>query len=133
MQEYQEYLVQKYQDDKIIYRDPKTKKLHRIDGPAVEYANGDKFWYQNGKLHRVDGPAMELSNGTKEWYQNNQRHRVDGPSIEYANGSKYWHQNDQRHRLDGPAVEYKNGDKEYWIDGVKYSEEKFLNKIATQK
>jgi len=25
-------------------------KLHREDGPAVEYANGGKFWYLNGKL-----------------------------------------------------------------------------------
>jgi hypothetical protein len=41
---------------------------HRVDGPAVEYANGDKVWYQNGLIHRLDGPAIELSNGSKEWY-----------------------------------------------------------------
>ena len=24
--------------------------LHRVDGPAIEYANGDKSWYQHGTL-----------------------------------------------------------------------------------
>jgi len=43
-------------------------KLHRLDGPAIEYANGYKFWYQNDKLHRLDGPAVEYANGDKEWY-----------------------------------------------------------------
>ena len=35
-------------------------QLHRTDGPAVEYSNGDRVWYQNGFLHRIDGPAIEL-------------------------------------------------------------------------
>ncbi len=26
-----------------------NKKLHRLDGPAVEYNNGTKFWYYHGK------------------------------------------------------------------------------------
>ena len=29
---------------------------------------GDKEWYLNGKLHREDGPAVEYSGGYKEWY-----------------------------------------------------------------
>ena len=40
-------------------------KLHREDGPAVEFADGDKFWYLNGKLHREDGPAVEYADGDK--------------------------------------------------------------------
>jgi len=24
-------------------------KLHREDGPAIEYANGDKYWYLNSQ------------------------------------------------------------------------------------
>ena len=44
-------------------------KLHRKNGPAVIYKNGDKRWYnQNGKYH--DGPAIEWADGTKEWYLN---------------------------------------------------------------
>ena len=45
-------------------------ELHRVDGPAVEYANGDKQWWVNDKRHREDGPAVELANGTKEWWVN---------------------------------------------------------------
>jgi len=35
--------------------------------------SGDKFWSLNGKLHREDGPAIEYSNGDKVWYLNNNR------------------------------------------------------------
>ena len=44
-----------------------NNKLHRIDGPAIEYISGFKYWYQNGELHRVDGPAYEYFCGNK-WY-----------------------------------------------------------------
>jgi len=27
-----------------------------------------KRWYLKGKLHREDGPAIEWANGTKHWY-----------------------------------------------------------------
>ena len=52
--------------------------------------NGDKRWYLNGKLHRTDGPAIEYADDTKVWFLNNKRHRTDGPAIESAGGSKYW-------------------------------------------
>ncbi|MFA5024228.1 MAG: hypothetical protein WC523_04690 [Patescibacteria group bacterium] len=29
------------------------------------YDNGNKKWYLNNLLHRIDGPAVELANGTK--------------------------------------------------------------------
>jgi hypothetical protein len=54
------------------------------------YKDGDKRWYLNGKLHREDGPAVEWNDGTKFWYLNGERHREDGPAIECANGNKYW-------------------------------------------
>lgn len=40
---------------------------------------GTKQWYLNGKLHREDGPAIEYANGSKFWYLNARRHREDGP------------------------------------------------------
>jgi len=43
-------------------------KLHRLDGPAIEYRDGYKSWYKNGELHRLDGPAIEYANGYKVWY-----------------------------------------------------------------
>jgi len=92
---------------------------HREDGPAIEYANGDKFWYQHDILHRDDGPAIEWANGTKYWYQHGKCHRQDGPAIEYANGTKYWYQHGKLHRDDGPAIELFNGTKEWRINNTR--------------
>ena len=65
-------------------------QLHREDGPAVEYKNGDKSWHINGKFHREDGPAIEWANGDKAWFLNGEQHREDGPAVEYPIGDKYW-------------------------------------------
>jgi len=43
-------------------------QYHRLDGPAIEYADGTKKWYANGELHRLDGPAFECADGYEEWY-----------------------------------------------------------------
>jgi hypothetical protein len=101
-------------DDKHWYL---NGKLHRVDGPAIEYTGGAKYWYLNGKRHRVDGPACECANGTKEWWLNGKYHRVDGPAVEWANGTKEWWLNDIRHRADGPAVEWADGNKQWWLNG----------------
>ena len=45
-------------------------KLHRDDGPAIEWTDGSLWWHQNGELHRDDGPAMVNADGTKEWFLN---------------------------------------------------------------
>ena len=31
------------------FKDEARTILHRVDGPAVEYADGTKYWYMNGK------------------------------------------------------------------------------------
>ena len=65
--------------------------FHRLDGPAIEYANGDKSWYFEGKLHRLNGPAIEYANGDKSWYFEEKRHRIDGPAVEHADGCiEFW-------------------------------------------
>ena len=56
-------------------------------------ANGSKEWWLNNKLHRTNGPAIEWYDGSKEWWLNGKRHRIDGPAIEWGNGSKRWHLN----------------------------------------
>jgi hypothetical protein len=48
--------------------------LHRVDGPAVEYACGDKLWYLHDELHRVTGPAVEWADGTHAWWLNGIRY-----------------------------------------------------------
>jgi hypothetical protein len=98
---------------------------HRLDGPSVEYADGSKAWYVNGKRHRLDGPALEYANGYKAWWVDGKRHRLDGPAIELTNGCKAWYVDNKRHRLDGPAIEGVDGCKEWWVDGKHLSEEEF--------
>jgi len=87
--------------------------------PTMETnAFGDKRWrLPNGKLHREDGPAVEFSDGYKEWWINGLRHRADGPAIEHPNGAKEWWYNGCLHREDGPASEYADGSKQWWIEG----------------
>ena len=62
----------------------------------IEYqVQVDKYgtmWYQNGQRHRVDGPAVESADGYKSWFLNGQRHREDGPAVEWAS-SKAWYLN----------------------------------------
>ena len=44
-----------------------------IEYTVKVYTNGDKFWWLNGKLHREDGPAVEYADGGKSWYLNDKR------------------------------------------------------------
>jgi hypothetical protein len=44
-------------------------KITRIEYPSIiEWRN------ENGLLHREDGPAIEYLNGDKEWYLNGMEH-----------------------------------------------------------
>ena len=46
----------------------KNDNLHREDGPAIEYPNGEKYWFINGLSHREDGPTVEFADGRKSWH-----------------------------------------------------------------
>jgi len=85
------------------------------------------FWYKEGTkiLHREDGPAVEYADGSKYWWLNGERHREDGPAIEWADGSKYWWLNGKRHREDGPACEFANGTKSWYLNGEELTKEEF--------
>lgn len=63
--------------------------LHREDGPAL-IDKDQRRWYIHGKLHRVDGPTVEYINGKKEYWKHGKLHREDGPAITAANGVKVW-------------------------------------------
>jgi len=54
----------------------KSGKLHRLDGPAVEYDSGNKEWFKNEKLHRLDVPAIIYTNGYKEWWINGAKYKT---------------------------------------------------------
>ncbi|MDB4317795.1 hypothetical protein N9973_00700 [bacterium] len=133
--------------DKYFYLDKGMQNFHREDGPAIEYADGDKEWWVNGKrhredgpaieqedvkswyikgdLHRENGPAVEFHDGSKAWWVDGELHREDGPAIEYSDGTKAWYINGKRHREDGPAAEYEGGYKEWWVNGKELTEEEF--------
>ena len=95
------------------------------------YENGGKAWYQDNKRHRLDGPAVENADGDKYWYQEGQLHRLDGPTIEYTNGRKDWYHEGKRHRLDGPAIECADGSKMWYIDNKPITEEEFNQRNQT--
>ena len=93
----------------MVYRN-QFGQLHRVDGPALVYANGTQLWYLNDQLHRVDGPAVEYPDGMCSWLINGQLHRLDGPAIIRADGSQEWWVNGQR--LTGFEVWVLTGTKE---------------------
>ena len=46
---------------------------------------GDKRYYVNNVLHREDGPAVEYANGDKEWWLKNKYY---GSNNKFTN--KFW-------------------------------------------
>jgi len=57
------------ENDAVVWRNAEGQ-IHREGGPAMKWASGTEFWYQNGKPHRADGPAIEFPNGIKCWFLN---------------------------------------------------------------
>jgi len=64
------------------YKDKSMTVHHRRDGPAFEGV-GRKEWYVNGKLHRLDGPAVEWADVGKVWWVNGCRITFISSSGEY--------------------------------------------------
>lgn len=56
---------------RTYHSDEDMTNIHREDGPAIEKADGSKYWIINNTLHREDGPAIEMFGGFKFWYINN--------------------------------------------------------------
>jgi hypothetical protein len=100
----------------------------RVDAyGAVRYFNA------LGQRHRVYGPAIEYPNRRREWYQNGQRHRVDGPAVEYADGYREWWQHGRLHRLDGPAIERPDGSCEWYIDDSELTQAQWQQAVASME
>jgi hypothetical protein len=96
---------------------------NNFDGICKVIDKAATYYYKNGKLHRADGPAIEWSNGSKCWYINGECHRTDGPATDDVGGYKEWRINGKLHRVDGPAVENVGGYKEWWFNGQLYRKE----------
>ena len=99
--------------EKVMTADPgmMTEPTRTVD------AAGTQEWWVNSQRHRLDGPAVIYANGRQEWWVNGQRHRLDGPAVISAEGEQVWFVNNRLHRLDGPAVIYANGSQEWWVRG----------------
>jgi hypothetical protein len=41
----------------------------------IDY-DGTILWYIDGKCHRLDGPAIENANGYKAWYIDNKNYKT---------------------------------------------------------
>ena len=120
--------------DGTAYYYNKQGQLHRVYGPAVEYSDGSRAWWQNGRLHRIDSPAVMHGNGGRhEWWQNGLPHRLDGPAIVCTDGYRAWFQNGKRHRADGPAVEYEDGYREWHINGKELTEAEWQQEVTSME
>lgn len=103
----------------------KYGKLHLIEGPAVIYENGDKYWYQYGRLHRDDDkPSIEFSNGEKRWFKNGVIHRGEekGPAVIFSENEYEYHINGLLHRENGPAL-IRNHKKSWFREGLLHRDE----------
>ena len=60
---------------KPAIKDKSRKKRAEQKVEPIIDQYGTKRWYLNGKLHRLDGPAIEYSGGDKEWWLNGVRQK----------------------------------------------------------
>ena len=114
----------------------KHGKLHNPHGPAIEI-DGEKAYWINGirlteeEFEEEQYPILKQPQidefGTEIWRDfDGQYHRDnDLPAMIYKNGNKYWFKHGKLHNLNGPATEEIDGEKEYWIEGIKLTEEEF--------
>lgn len=63
-------------------------KIAKYD--VFQSPSGIRQWHLNGRLHREDGPAIEWTDGGKEWLIDGRHHREDGPAIELCDGTRRW-------------------------------------------
>lgn len=65
-------------------------RFHKDDGPAFISYSGDRVWFRHGLRHRDgDEPAFTGEEG-KAWYKDGKLHREGKPAIEYADGKTEW-------------------------------------------
>lgn len=68
--------------------------------------------------------------GTVVWKdQQDKFHCVDSPAIEYSTGGKCWYKHGVPHRIGGPAMTSPYGPDEYWVNGLKFTEEEYYQYV----
>jgi len=72
---------------------------------------------------------IEYTNISKKNYDNLFEKESKKPyCIEFPNGCKVWKVNNLYHREDGPALKYSNETFNWFLNGIKYSFEEFIEK-----
>ena len=102
------------------------------------YKEDDKIvWYKDDKIHREDGPAIEYNNGCKEWWFNGNQ-TLEANIYEFTSASGRYVLEDKTimyfkeglaHNENGPAIEGEDF-KEWWINGKKLTEQEFKEYIV---
>lgn len=87
--------TKRYRNDEVL--------LHRLDGPAIEYKDGTKFWIINGKHHRNIDPAIEWTKENKQWFFKYDLHRIGNSPCSLV---EWW-----------------------YIHGKEYSKKQYFNKV----
>lgn len=70
----------------------KIRKLLKLELSAPSFEKDKTAWrLPNGEFHREFGPAIEYKNGVKCWFENGRRHNAKGPAYIYPDGKEeYW-------------------------------------------
>jgi len=106
----------------VFYTKPWIDEYHREDGPAVEWADGGKFWYINGKCHKEHGPSSMYADGSNFWLINGEYHREDGPAAEYPDKDLFWFVAGGFCRLGGPVSEGAEEQRRWFLNHKEYTE-----------
>ena len=78
------------EDDDTIHYYPGDLH-HNPEGPAVVAFEGRQMEYWlKGLRHRIDGPAIEYLDGDYEYWENGQRHHLNGPAKRIDGVIEYW-------------------------------------------
>jgi hypothetical protein len=67
---------------------------HRIEGPAIEYLDGDYEYWEEGRLHNLQGPAKCIDGVVEYWidglqYLSEDEYIMKLFEMGYVNGKKF--------------------------------------------
>jgi len=57
-----------------MYWRNKDGQMHREGAPAITWRDGSEFWYLYGFLHKLDGPAVMYANQNTQWWINGKQY-----------------------------------------------------------
>lgn len=75
---------------------------------------------------------LRFENGSIAYLRDGALHREDGPAHIDSDGGQTWLRHGREHRDSGPAVVYSDGTSEYWLKGVRVSEDVWLRDRAQE-